>query len=252
MCDTTGRPCSAHASQIGSWKRLPNGLAVFSGMCTATVSGRPPRRLISATAWAGIGGRHQDGMHHALVALQPVLDGVVVERPAQGGAVVGVGQAGGAVDVARRPGQQCDVDVPRIEQVLLRELQGEVEVAPPELGGLEVVARLAQRGVGVAAAADGQALVAEVLLVEPGQVGQELVRALEAVVDVAVRDADAGFLRRRSSREPRSVPRRSLAWGYLQVQGAGDSLSCAIASFRSTCPPAAPSARPCRMPSHTV
>ena len=137
-----------------------------------------------------------------------------------------------------RPGQQGDVDVPAIQQLLLGELDAEVEVTPLEIGILEVVARLAERRVGVTAAGEVQPLVVQVLLVELRQVGEELIGALEAVMDVAVHDADAGFLlggpagSRDGCRAGHGHRDTSTCGGYCLV--ATVSLSSAFCRLRST------------------
>ena len=81
--------------------------------------------------------------------------------------------------------------MPAVEQFLLRELEREVEVALLQGRVFDIGARAAEGRIGVAAAGQMQPLIEQVLLIKLGQVGQQLMRVMEVVVDVAIDQLDA-------------------------------------------------------------
>ena len=81
--------------------------------------------------------------------------------------------------------------MPALEQLFLRELEREIEIALLQRRVFDVGAGAAERRVGVAGPGQVQPLIQEMFLIELGQVGQQLMRIVKAVVDVAIDQSDA-------------------------------------------------------------
>ena len=136
-------------------------------------------------------GRHQDGVDQARVFVQPVLDRPVIEggdksAAAQSGSgkPATARKTGGPVSSAKSIFQRSSNSfcVKSSEKLKSRSLSCRV---------FDIGAGAAEGRVGVTAAGQVQPLIEQVLLIELGQVGQELLGVVNIVVDIAVDQLDA-------------------------------------------------------------
>ena len=207
VAPTSPPTCEIAGSPV-AFARLPDGMieAIAVGHARAqrhhhgggVGSISQPVNLFSRLS--GIRWRHQNGVDDTLVAPEPMLNRPIVERAAQRGRPIRIGQPRVAVE-GRRTGEQRDINVPAVQVLLLQKFQLEIEIPRIAAGEFpldEIVLREASFQIranapngDVGIRAEVQPLVQQVFLIEPRQVGQQLARISKVVMHIAIDNRNA-------------------------------------------------------------